>query len=56
MAHRGQADREPASDLFEAQALARCKVEAADLLAEDPIDAVLDGRELERGGDLDRHP
>ena len=55
MAHRGQADLEPACDLLEAQALARREVEAADLLAEDPIDAVLDGRDLERGGGLDRH-
>ena len=55
MAHRGQADLEPPSNFFEAQALARRKVEAADLLAEDPIDAVLDGRDLERGGGLDSH-
>jgi hypothetical protein len=55
MAHRSQADLEPPSDFFEAQARARRKVEAADLLAKDAIDAVLDGRDLKRSGGLGRH-
>src|SRR4029079_9304412 len=45
-----EADGEPAGDLLEAQARARCELEAADLLAKDAIDAVLDGRDLERSG------
>jgi hypothetical protein len=55
VAHGREADVEPARDLLEGEPLPGRKLEAADLLAEDPIDAVLDGRDLERGGRLDHH-
>jgi hypothetical protein len=50
MSNRCQAHVEPPGHLFEAQTLAGGDVEAADLLAEDPVDAVLHGRDLERSG------
>ena len=51
-----EADVEPAGHLLEAKARPRRELEAADLLAKDAIDAVLDGRDLERSGGLGRHP
>ena len=43
-----QADAEAGGEILEPEALAGCKPEAADLMAEDAVDAVLDGRNLER--------
>ena len=55
MPNRGEAHVEPPCDLFQPQARAGGEVEAPDLVAEDPVDAVLDGRDLKRsralGGD-----
>lgn len=48
MADRRQADLEALGELLEPQPLAGREPELADLLADRPVDAVLDGRNLER--------
>ena len=47
---RRQADLEPGCELFEAKALAGRELEPSDLLAQSAVDTILDGRNLERGG------
>jgi hypothetical protein len=55
VAHGREADIEPARDLLKGEALTGRKLEATDLLAEDAIDAVFDGRDLERDGEFSGH-
>jgi hypothetical protein len=50
VADRGQTDLEPIGQVLEAQPFVGRQPQTGDLLAEDAIDAVLDGRDRQRTG------